>query len=206
MDYTNAVGSKWKAFFEDLELNADLDIEQPAHIWLIHFLFLSHINTDIQTWANAWNNHKMQMPDIGTVSPAEIRYFNTLVDGVRGFPAGRDDWQAQDPPLAGREIDEYGIDWEAYRNTQIQHHFHTHNHVEQGGPFNPFTTAGPGHHPEHFSMVEVDEARCPFTEEGRQWFKAAIEANIPQDIRAAGDAQRRKQYFILALQIARSMT
>ena len=44
VDVTQGVGHKWYIFFEDLERSGLLDINNDAHIWLLHFMFLEPIN------------------------------------------------------------------------------------------------------------------------------------------------------------------
>ncbi|KAF6764361.1 hypothetical protein DFP72DRAFT_799798 [Ephemerocybe angulata] len=197
LDYTNGIGRKWKLFLRELEISAGLDIDYPSHIWLVHFLFLGALNQEITDWANAWNHHKIQTPNMGTRTPAELRYFSMLRDGARGFqPAPEEEGMTRE------EIAGYGIDWDAYRNHQVQHHYHTHNPPEQNP--NPFVTSADPHTPEHVSLVEVDEARCPFNAEGLATFVARV-AEIPEDIRLSAVEAKRKEYFILALTIARSL-
>lgn len=113
--------------------------------------------------------------------------------------------EGQDPALSEQEIREYGIDWKAYRNPQVQHHYHVHNMTDVAweGDFNPFV--GPkGHCPERFLLVEVDDAQYPFTYEGLFHFVTALVNNIPENICTIPKEQ--KQYFILALDIAHSMS
>ena len=45
-DVTKGFGEKWKEFFTDLEANEGLDVDNPAHLWLLHHLFLNNINQD----------------------------------------------------------------------------------------------------------------------------------------------------------------
>lgn len=45
----------------DLEANHGLDPTQPAHVWLLHHLFLNAINQDANDWAETWNLHKLQI-------------------------------------------------------------------------------------------------------------------------------------------------
>ena len=49
-DFTAGIGSKWKMFFQELEYQAELDVDLPSHIWLIHYLFLDSLNQDIITY------------------------------------------------------------------------------------------------------------------------------------------------------------
>ena len=43
-DVTEGFGGKWKDFFTDLEANEGLDVDNQAHIWLLHHLYLDDIN------------------------------------------------------------------------------------------------------------------------------------------------------------------
>ena len=56
-DLTAALGAKWKLFFRSLEAHDGLSPDQPAHIWLLHHLYLEAINDEVSQWAEAWNSH-----------------------------------------------------------------------------------------------------------------------------------------------------
>ena len=60
-DVTRSYGQKWKNFFADLETNCGLTPNIPAHIWLLHHLFLDAINQDAAEWVQMWNNHVIQI-------------------------------------------------------------------------------------------------------------------------------------------------
>lgn len=49
-DVTHGFGEKWKKFFYLLESHHGLNPLAPAHIWLLHHLFLAAINEDAQEW------------------------------------------------------------------------------------------------------------------------------------------------------------
>ena len=74
-DVTEGFGGKWKDLFTDLEANEGLDVDNLAHIWLLQYLFLDHVNRDALAWAEAWNIHKLQMRDGGQKSPQEMFFF-----------------------------------------------------------------------------------------------------------------------------------
>ena len=193
VDFTQAVGSKWKTFFQDLEAFCRLQIDLDAHIWLVHYLFLGPLNQDIMAWANSWNNHRMQIPGMGHRSPAELRFFNTLLHGSRGQPQQMVD--SEEEVLSADEILEYGIDWEAYDNRVEQE-------AEADDPFpqNPFLT----HQPERLSYVEVDESRCPFSDRQLVAFQHNISL-LPENVRMGNSLEDRKQLFLLALNIAQQI-
>ena len=50
---------QWRAFFTRLEHLHELDVENPHHIWLLHFLFLATINQDRENFHREWNAHPL---------------------------------------------------------------------------------------------------------------------------------------------------
>ncbi|KAG2108391.1 uncharacterized protein F5147DRAFT_576953 [Suillus discolor] len=136
VDWTSMVGSKWKSFFQDLEVTGGLNPDNTAHIWLLHHLFLPLINHKAIQWANAWNMHKMALPDgQQSCSPADLRWFSILQSGAHGFDAAS--FQPPEEDLDVDEIDEYGINWEAYEDQHIQAH-HTEGNQPDHLGHNPF--------------------------------------------------------------------
>jgi hypothetical protein len=130
---TSGVGSKWKSFFQDLETSYHLDPDNPAHIWLLHHLFLLTINQELTEWANTWNHHHIAIPGVGHRLPHELRWFSMLESGACGFENPQDNLDPQ-------QIDEYGIDWEDYDDPVIRnHHNGTHTPVQVDEPGCPLT-------------------------------------------------------------------
>ncbi|KAJ6477881.1 hypothetical protein C8R47DRAFT_984653 [Mycena vitilis] len=74
-DVTHGFGQKWKKFFMDLEVHHGLNPQVPAHVWLLHHLFLHHINADAQEWAEAWNSHHLNLRGERNRSPRDIFHF-----------------------------------------------------------------------------------------------------------------------------------
>jgi hypothetical protein len=113
-DLTKGLTWKWRDFFTQLELYYSLDVENPLHIWLLHYLFLEQLNTEIQSWIEMWNAHKLEMRNETDKSPREMFYFGSLERGIRGlFP----------PANLGEEIgdyQEYGIDEELQGNELVR--------------------------------------------------------------------------------------
>ncbi|KAJ7885136.1 hypothetical protein B0H14DRAFT_2338856, partial [Mycena olivaceomarginata] len=62
VDVTAQVGVTWAEHFTALEIRYGLDINNVAHIWLLHFLFLGTINTQLAFFAEAWNQHRFDQP------------------------------------------------------------------------------------------------------------------------------------------------
>ena len=48
---------QWKAFFICLEDIHELDVSNPHHLWLLHYLFLGQLNDDCQQFQYDWNHH-----------------------------------------------------------------------------------------------------------------------------------------------------
>jgi len=161
------------------------------------------LNQDIMDWANSWNNHKMSIrsgPNQGSRSPTDLRWFSMLQDGARGFqPVEPSSFEPMDETLDPENIPEYGIDWNAYENDHIQEH-HALNNPADPFPNNPFVA----HQPEVYSMVNVDETRCPFTDQEYNTFRYHMSL-LPDTLRFSQDMNQRKQLWIVALGICQEM-
>jgi hypothetical protein len=60
---------RWQAFFTCLEHLHGLDPTQPAHLWLLHFLFLEAINKDCRRFQEEWNSHPISGEETHNKSP-----------------------------------------------------------------------------------------------------------------------------------------
>jgi len=141
----------------------------------------------------------MQIPGQGTKSPADLRWFSMLQQGARGFLPSASSFQPIEETLDVDEVAEYGIDWDTYQDTRIQNH-HTTNNPADPFPQNPFVS----HQPETFSMVNVDESRCPFTNDELNIFIYNLNL-IPEDLRLSREMSNRKELWIQALDICRQI-
>jgi hypothetical protein len=145
VDFTQAVGIKWKIFFEDLEWNHLLDPSRPSHIWLLHWLFLEAINDDVSAWINAWNSHKVSLKGEPDRSPRDMYLFGMVEHGPRGIQH-----LVTSPPLT--DLDEanlenpatFGVDHEIMEDPALFHSFLEHNPGEHGhtDDRNPFDING----------------------------------------------------------------
>ncbi|KAF7329414.1 hypothetical protein MKEN_00203300 [Mycena kentingensis (nom. inval.)] len=134
-DVTHSFGYKWRIFFISLETHHQLNPFVPAHIWLVHHLFLPSVNRDAQEWAEMWNNHTMRLPGQRNRSPRDMFFFSLIEDGPRGLdqfeePADED---VGDPAA-------YGIDWDAANDPQLMQHL-LENNPEEWDEHNPFSPA-----------------------------------------------------------------
>ncbi|TCD60521.1 hypothetical protein EIP91_009938 [Steccherinum ochraceum] len=135
-DVTAKFGRKWKEFFRDLEANHGLNPTIPAHIWLLHHLFLLSIQQDADDFVLAWNSHKIQMRGERTQSPKEMFFFSLLQDGSRGIHLANAPVPI-DEPLAPGEVEEYGVDWEAIDDANIMAHHREHNPQDNPNAHDP---------------------------------------------------------------------
>ncbi|KAJ7063792.1 hypothetical protein B0H15DRAFT_794718 [Mycena belliarum] len=153
-DVTHGFGHKWKKFFTDLEVQHGLNPQVPAHIWLLHHLFLHHINNDAQEWAQAWNSHTLNIRGERNRSPRDMFLFSMLQDGPRGL-------EHRSQPMA-EDVDDpgtYGIDWEVADDPTLMNHLLVENPQdwEERNPFAPGLDT--------LSHVPCDAPNCPLTPE-----------------------------------------
>lgn len=108
MDVAKGYARKWAEFFRDLEKDHGLNVESPAHLWLLHYLFLSEVNKDAIDWAITWNNHGMRLPrgERSGQSPIIMWTRGMAENGIRGFDA----INTVDPAYE-EDPDNYGVDW-----------------------------------------------------------------------------------------------
>ncbi|KAF7366234.1 hypothetical protein MVEN_00500700 [Mycena venus] len=132
-DVTHAFGYKWKKFFIDLEVNHGLNPTMAEHIWLLHHLFLHSIDKDAQEWAEAWNQHDIQIRGERTRSPHDIFFFSQLQDGPRGLErmVAPPDNDVSDPST-------YGIDWDVIDDPALMQH-HLLQNPEEWADSNPLS-------------------------------------------------------------------
>lgn len=112
MDITAQIGATWSAVFFLLEFHHGLDINNPNHIWLLHYLFLGHINSALVFFAESWNRHTLQIRGRRDRSPIDMFSFDMLTCGVRGVGILTD-------VMSNDELEIYGVDWEALQDDQI---------------------------------------------------------------------------------------
>ncbi|KAJ7894236.1 hypothetical protein B0H14DRAFT_2334518 [Mycena olivaceomarginata] len=155
VDWTNGVGRKWVNFFYELEVSGGLLVDRPEHLWLLHHLFLNAINEDAQEWADAWNSHKITIPNERKQSPREMFTFGLLEQG----PQGLDRFMNGDTEEVG-DVANFGVDWEAQANPELVSHHAANNTVAAGE--NPFDGEAL---PAHMSQVTVEPPNSPFSPE-----------------------------------------
>lgn len=189
VDFTRGIGKKWARFFSDLEDAHGLCVDRPAHLWLLHHLFLGALNEDAQKWADAWNSHKVTIAGEKKSSPTDMFTFGLLEQGPRGIGALI---QVQEDTVDN--FAQFGVDWEAQQNAVILAHHTDNNPQDRDGdhPFAGFST------PANMSEVIVKAPNCPFSPEEQ----AALDAELAQIVDVTSrDMAVRKRVWKEALDI-----
>ena len=81
-----------------------LNINNQNHIWFLHYLFLKTINQQLDFFSQAWNHHRIQIPNGPNHSPADMFGFDMLVHGVRGYQLPT----PPDVPLSDEDLEVFG--------------------------------------------------------------------------------------------------
>ncbi|KAF8142950.1 hypothetical protein K438DRAFT_2111325, partial [Mycena galopus ATCC 62051] len=121
------VSATWGDHFTRLEVRYGLDINNVAHIWLLHLLFLSTINTQLTFFAELWNQHCIQIQNGANRSPSDMFVFDMYVNGVR-----RDQHPQEEEDLGEDELEVYGIDWQGLCDNNILHSQAQNNSITEG--------------------------------------------------------------------------
>ncbi|KAJ7886954.1 hypothetical protein B0H13DRAFT_1627782 [Mycena leptocephala] len=151
VDVTAQVGATWADHFTLLEIRHGLDINNVAHIWLLHFLFLGTINTQLSFFAEAWNQHRIQIHHSTNRSPTDM-----FANGVRG-----DQLPAEEENLSEEELEVYGIDWQGLHDDNLLQSQAQNNSTAEGSS-SWIGRTGP---PPNLSQVHVQPPPGTLTEE-----------------------------------------
>jgi hypothetical protein len=187
-----------------LESNHGFDVDNNAHIWLVHFLFLGYINTDADAWMRAWNMHTLSQHGERHLSPNDLYIRGMAVHGVHGL---RPNHTTQDtrhtvpedtthhfapvtsevPPVLNEQDQmSYGIDWDEFDVTDIIDHHRNRHSTNQTDPVaNPFLTLNPAD--THF--VVVPDIRCPFNDHQIQDLTAYLMSHLSKEMCSTPDMQ-----------------
>jgi hypothetical protein len=186
---TEGFGRQWKDFFYSLETHHGLEVENPSHIWLLHWLFLSAINEDATAWANTWNSHKIQLEGERRSSPHQLYLRSCLTDGIRGLPPNLDKNVTRDEEP--EHYVTYGVDWEAMDNQHLMDHHRENNPGEGGDP--------PSHqHPAWINEVVCEPPDCPLTEGQVERLEEELAGSV--DLKS-NDMEVRRLIWVTALEM-----
>ncbi|KAK7059428.1 hypothetical protein R3P38DRAFT_3522500 [Favolaschia claudopus] len=110
---------RWRGFFTRLGRLHRLDRKNPAHLWLLHHLFLDELNADCEEFQEEWNHHPISGRMTGDQSPWDMRYMGQLTQGIY-----REDPLDAVDPLDGIHPDAinryYGVDGRRLRRSRNQ--------------------------------------------------------------------------------------
>ncbi|KAF7300300.1 hypothetical protein HMN09_00913200 [Mycena chlorophos] len=156
VDVTAQVTAAWADTFTQLELHANLNINNRAHIWLLHFLFLGTINTQLAFFAESWNQHRIQIRRGPNRSPTDMFVFDMFVSGVRGniLPP-------EEENLTQEELELHGIDWDGLRDETLLESQQNNNPTDE----NDSSWVGQVGPPAELSEVIVDPPEGVFTDD-----------------------------------------
>lgn len=159
VDVTIQVTAKWKDRFRRFELSHGLEINNPNHIWLLHLLFLTTINNELDFFAKSWNQHKIQIRDGPNRSPADMFGFDMLVHGIRGHQLSSSDNMSVDDNMSEAELEVFGVDWEGLEDNSLLLSRQS-NNPNNEDPSSWIGRRGP---PENLSEVRLDAPDQPVT-------------------------------------------
>lgn len=128
-----------------LELHYGLDHNNEDHIWLLHVLFLDIINHEADLFVATWNHHQISMR--GNVSRSPIAIF--AMDSLMNGPCG--DQYIEPEELGMEDMGEFGVDWEAYDDTEVMESYHANNPTEL--PCTLYGRVGP---PDMTSLTHIE--------------------------------------------------
>lgn len=179
-----------------LEHNYGLNHNNPAHIWLVHHLFLDLINEEAQQWAEAWNAHTMEIRGGPDRSPRDIFLFGMLQDGPRGLEHATT--SDIDDNLGEDELATYGIDWEAHLNPVLMNQA-LENEPQDWEDENPFQSVST---PDHMAEVLCDPPNCPLTALEIQGLDNELAERVDLSLQ---DMEVRKLIWVEGLDICRNI-
>ncbi|KAF8058660.1 hypothetical protein FPV67DRAFT_1428128 [Lyophyllum atratum] len=179
VDVTAQVGATWAELFTLLEIRHGLDINNPQHIWLLHFLFLGTINQQLDFFTQSWNQHRIQIRGGPNRSPADMFGFDMIVHGIRGYQLPRLD----DSIMTEEELEVFGMDWEGLREDNLLQSREANNpRNEDSGSW--LGRVGP---PEHLNEVPLHAPQDVFTPEELRYIDQTLlpRAGAVQDLDAS---------------------
>jgi hypothetical protein len=149
VDVTAQVGATWAELFLMLEVGHGLNINNPNHIWLLHYLFLGTLNAQLEFFAQGWNHHRIQIQHGPNRSPADMFGFDMLTQGIRGTQLPT---PATTTPMTDDELEVFGVDWDGLRDDSLLQSREANNSSTEGSS----SWLGHSGPPEHLNEVSVE--------------------------------------------------
>ncbi|KAI5988899.1 hypothetical protein EDC04DRAFT_2588602 [Pisolithus marmoratus] len=88
VEVSSQFARRWRAFFMWLENLHHLDPGNPAHLWLLHLLFLADIDSDCQAFQAKWNCHPISGLDTNNKSLKDLQLLGQMRFGIYDEPSG----------------------------------------------------------------------------------------------------------------------
>lgn len=191
VDVTAQIGAHWHEAFIQLELHHGMDINNGWHLWLLHRLFLSALNDHLAFFADAWNQHRIQIRNGPNRSPADMFQFDMLVHGLRGTLLPQ-----QDESMTDEELEVFGVDWEGLQEDRLLESLRRNTSRDEPGS-SWIGRTGP---PENLNEVVVEPPPEPSADSLLNTFDATI-----SQIKAFNPAITVSELWTLALVEARRL-
>lgn len=166
VDVTAQVGSTRADHFQNLKLGYSLDISNMSHLWLLHFLFLPTINTQLHFFAESWNQHRIQIDNGPNHSLIDMFGFNMHIHGVRGMQLVED--------LSPKELEVFGVDWQALQDEALMNSCEQNNSQDEAG-HSWIDQRGP---PPHLNEVAVETPEGPLRADKQEYLQQELQMFI----------------------------
>lgn len=167
MDLVNDLSDKWRKFFQALETHHGFNAEDGDHTWLLHYLFLGELNSELQEWVKGWNHHKMQLKGERNQSPMEM-FMMGMVE--RESPGVRE-WIGQQEEGV-EDLPNYGVAWEDLED-EVARNLEQDRHDQ--APFQIDNRPGELHE------VACDPPGCPLSVDEKDGIDAVIAHEFGRD-------------------------
>jgi hypothetical protein len=122
VDVTAQVSAAWADQSILLELQYGLNINNIGHIWLLQFLFLTTINSELAFFTDSSNQHKIQIQNGPNRSSTDM-----FVKGVCG-----DQLLPEEEDFDKAKLGVYGIDWQGLRDEDVLRLQRQNNPIAEG--------------------------------------------------------------------------
>ena len=85
-------------------------MENPGHMYILHYVFHPRINHAVESFTNSWNNHPLRTER--NWSPNRI-FNNGIIDTRNRHLHQISELQGASEDLSGEDLEWYGMDWRA---------------------------------------------------------------------------------------------
>ena len=118
VDIWNGVSNVYYDVFHFLENKELLDVENPSHMWLLHYVYKHRINRDLDQFRMQWNHHGLRTK--GHMTPAQMFVAHSLRLCNSGLTAMREMFQVDDAVADGNQAEVDGVQHLQSRDCNIE--------------------------------------------------------------------------------------